>query len=72
MKLLKSYKNLSLWDSVLSSSSIGISFVFGSLAISVVPTSLMPRRFATYVSEIVLPSYERMDEVYELKVDADD
>lgn len=49
-----------------------VATVEGGIAISVVPTSLMPRRFATYVSEIVLPSYERMDEVFELKVDADE
>lgn len=49
-----------------------VATVEGGIAISVVPTSALPRRFATYVSEIVLPSYERMDEVFELKVDADD
>lgn len=47
-----------------------VATVEGGITISVVPTSELPRRFATYVSEIVLPSYERMDEVFELKVDA--
>lgn len=49
-----------------------VAVVDGGIAISVVPTSDMPRRFATYVSEIVLPSYERMNEVYVMKVDADE
>lgn len=49
-----------------------VAVVDGGIAISVVPTSEMPRRFATYVSEIVLPSYERMNEVYVMKVDADE
>lgn len=40
------------------------------IALSAVCTSDMPPRVATYASEIVLPSYERMGEVYELKVDA--
>lgn len=48
-----------------------VSVVDGGIAISVVPTSDMPPRITTYASEIVLPSYERMDEVYEIKVDAD-
>ena len=46
-----------------------VAVVEGGIAISVVPTTDMPRRFATYVSEIVLPSYERMSEVFVIKVD---
>lgn len=48
-----------------------VSIVDNSIAISVVTTSEMPPRTTVYASEIVLPSYERMDEVYEIKVDAD-
>lgn len=49
-----------------------VAIIDGGIAVSTVETSAMPPRVATYASEIVLPSYERMDEVYELKVDADD
>lgn len=48
-----------------------VSIIDNSIAISAVPTSEMPPRIAIYASEIVLPSYERMDSVYEMKVDAD-
>lgn len=47
-----------------------VAVVDEGIAVSVVCTSDMPPRITTYASEIVLPSYERMDEVYELKVDA--
>lgn len=46
--------------------------VVDNIAVSVVPTSDMPPRIATYASLIALPSYERMDEVMLLKVDADE
>lgn len=49
-----------------------VAIVDGGISITTTATSDMPPRVATYASEIVLPSYERMDEVYELKVDADD
>ena len=48
-----------------------VSIIDNSIAISTVCTSEMPPRIAVYASEIVLPSYERMDSVYEMKVDAD-
>lgn len=46
-----------------------VSVINNSIAVSTVCTSAMPPRIATYASEIVLPSYERMDEVFELKVE---
>lgn len=48
-----------------------VSIIDNSIAVSTVCTSEMPPRIAVYASEIVLPSYERMDSVYEMKVDAD-
>lgn len=48
-----------------------VSIIDNSIAISTVCTSEMPPRIAIYASEIVLPSYERMDSVYEMKIDAD-
>lgn len=48
-----------------------VAIIDGGIAVTTVETSAMPPRVATYASEIVLPSYERMNEVYELKVDAD-
>lgn len=47
-----------------------VAIVDTGISITTVETSAMPPRVATYASEIVLPSYERMDEVYELKVGA--
>lgn len=47
-----------------------VAIVDGGISVTTVETSAMPPRVATYASEIVLPSYERMGEVYELKVDA--
>ncbi|MCM1276054.1 MAG: major capsid protein [Lachnospiraceae bacterium] len=49
-----------------------VAIVDGGISVTTVETSAMPPRVATYASEIVLPSYERMDEVFELKVDADE
>lgn len=47
-----------------------VAVIDDGIAISTVLTSGLPSRITTYASEIVLPSYERMDEVFELKVDA--
>lgn len=58
------------FDSVCNKS-MDVAVIDNSIALTVAPTSLMPVRFATYASEVVLPSYERANEVFELKVDAD-
>lgn len=51
--------------------SMDVAIIDNSIALTVAPTSFAPKRYAIYASEVVLPSYERADEVYELKVDAD-
>lgn len=48
-----------------------VAIIDGGIAISTVETSAMPPRVAAYASEIVLPSFARMDEVIVMKVDAD-
>lgn len=47
-----------------------VSVVETGIAITTEYTSTVPVRTAIYASEIVLPTYPRMNEVYEMKVDA--
>ena len=47
-----------------------VAVVENSIAITTAQISTVPVRIATYASEMVLPSFERMDEVFVAKVDA--
>ncbi len=56
--------------SLRTSPEANVALIEDSIAITTVQTSAVPVRIATYASEMVLPSFERMDEVFVAKVDA--
>ncbi len=60
------------FDSISGATPNKVRIVENGIAITSSVTSVLPLRTTISVSEVVLPSFERMDEVYELKVDADE
>ncbi len=55
--------------SLRNSPEANVAIIDDSIAITTTQTSVVPVRIATYASEMVLPSFERMDEVFVAKVD---
>lgn len=59
------------YDSISGISTNSVRVVDPGISITTSITSNVPKRIMISASEVVLPTYERMNEVYELKVDAD-